>query len=246
MRNLQQRLPLVATLLLFIALCAATAYWSMQLFKPPLRMVAAPPPPAPTEPNLDAAASLFGGRMAAVAAASNFQLRGVIDAGVARESIAILSADGKPALAVRVGAELMPGVTVREVHPRYVLLSDSGVIKRVDLPDNAPPGSGTIAPVGNQPMPQFAPQTVPAPQFTPPPAAPPSVPPRVIYNAVPDMPPAQQQAPNANPPATQPQPQVAAPPTAAPAQPPGTIPPAGPGVEPVSPPGNRVEAAPSS
>lgn len=130
-----KRWPLITSFLLFIALCVSAAYWAMQLFKPPLRPVAAPPQAAQPAPRLDAAANLMGGRSTAVVA-SNFQLKGVVVAGIAAESVAILSANGKPAKAVRMNAEVLPGVTVREINRSYVLLLEGGVIKRVELPPN--------------------------------------------------------------------------------------------------------------
>ncbi len=132
-----KRLPLVAIFLLFIALCVSAAYWGMQLFKPPVRQVAAPPQVSKADIKLDAAAGLFGGRAAAVAVATNFQLKGIVLAGKADESIAILAADGKPAQAITVNTEAMPGVIVKEVHAHYILLSEGGVTKRVELPDSA-------------------------------------------------------------------------------------------------------------
>jgi len=131
-----KRWPLVATFVLFIAVCMSAAYWAMQLFKPPLRPVAAPPQAAQPALRLEAAALLFGGRPT-VAIAGNFQLKGVVAADNATESVAILAAGGKPALAVRINSEVVPGVQVKEVHPRYVLLSVGGVVKRVDLPEVA-------------------------------------------------------------------------------------------------------------
>ena len=130
-----KRWPLVATFVLFIAVCVSAAYWAMQLFKPPLRPVAAPPQTVQIAPRLDAAAALFGGRPT-IAVASNFQLKGVVVAGNAAESIAILAAGGKPAQVVKTNEEVAPGVKVTEVHPRYVLLSEGGVVKRVELPED--------------------------------------------------------------------------------------------------------------
>ncbi|MFC3107857.1 type II secretion system protein N [Undibacterium arcticum] len=143
-----KRLPLFVSLILFVALCASAAYWAMQLFKPPVRPVAAQPQVQP-EVNLDAAAALFGGRAGAVVVASNYQLKGVIDAHDAAGSAAILSADGKPAQSLRIGDEVTPGVTVKEVHGQYVLLSDGGVTKRVELPESADQqgNPGTAAPM---------------------------------------------------------------------------------------------------
>lgn len=132
-----KRMPLIVSFLLFIALCASIAYWGLQLFKPPTRPVAAPPRAVRSDVSPDDAVALFGGRPGKVAAASNYQLKGVILSGTAGDSVAILSADGKPAQAVGVGTEVVPGVTVKEVHREYVLLSDSGAVKRVDLPENA-------------------------------------------------------------------------------------------------------------
>jgi len=131
-----KRWPLITSFVLFIALCVSVAYWAMQLFNPPLRAVAAPPQANQPAPRLDAAASLLGGRSNA-AVTGNFQLKGVVVASNPAESIAILAANGKPARAIRVDADVVPGVTVKEVNRRYVLLSVGGVITRVELPENA-------------------------------------------------------------------------------------------------------------
>ena len=130
-----KRWPLITSFVLFIALCVSAAYWAMQLFKPPLRAVAAPPQTAQPAPKLDAAAGLLGGHANAVAA-SNFQLKGVVVASNPAESVAILSANGKSPKAIRTNAEVVPGVMVKEVNRRYVLLSEGGVIKRVELPED--------------------------------------------------------------------------------------------------------------
>jgi general secretion pathway protein C len=82
------------------------------------------------DPQIDAAASLFGGQVA-TASATSYQLTGIVAAG--RDSVAIIVAEGSPPKALRVGKELVPGITLAEVHPRYVMLSDGGVMKRLDL-----------------------------------------------------------------------------------------------------------------
>lgn len=133
-----QGLPLVADFILFIALCVSAAYWGMQLFKPQVRPVTAPPQAAPVALNIEAAAGLFGGRPAGEVVASNFQLKGVIAAGP--EGVAILAAEGKPPQAVGVNMEAAPGVTLKEVHPQYVLLDEGGMVKRVELPQGAKGG----------------------------------------------------------------------------------------------------------
>ena len=131
-----KRLPSIISFILFIALCVSAAYWAMQLFKPPLRAVAAAPQTSQPAPRLDAAAGLLGGHSNAIVA-SNFQLKGAVVSSNPAESVAILSANGKPAHAIRTNQEVIQGVTVKEVNRRYVLLSEGGVIKRVELPETA-------------------------------------------------------------------------------------------------------------
>lgn len=128
-----KRWPLITSFVLFITLCVSAAYWAMQLFKPPPRAVATPPQIAQPAPRLGAAASLFGGR-SSFAAASNFQLKGVVVASNPAESVAILAVNGKPAQAISINKEVVPGITVKEVYSRYVLLLENDSVKRVDLP----------------------------------------------------------------------------------------------------------------
>lgn len=132
-----KRWPIVTSFVLFIVLCASAVYWAMQLFKPPLRPVVVPPRVIQTDVKIDGATGLFGGKQGRAVVASNYQLRGVIFSGNAEDSIAILSADGKPANAIRVGRDVLPGVTVKEVHRQYVLLSENGISKRIELPESA-------------------------------------------------------------------------------------------------------------
>lgn len=196
---MNKRLPLLFTLLALILLAASIAYWFLQLYKPAQRPLAPAPAVAQVEPNPEAAAYLFGGQPTAVAI-SNYQLTGVVSAG--RDSAVILVADGSPPKAVRIGREIVPGVTVAEVHPRYVMLSEGGVMKRVDLaPDTgtsnqmggmaAPPVAGP-QPVAAAPAPGVEPQTAPGAvavpptmQSVPPPGGAPAGIPTTPENAIP-------------------------------------------------------------
>lgn len=190
-----KRLPLVGSVLAVVLLSASLAYWGLQLFKPPQRAIAAPPPPPPVALNLDAAKGLFGGQIS-VAVASNYQLKGVV-ASQGAGSAAILAVDNKPALALGIGKEVVPGVTVKEVHPKYVLLSEGGAVKRIDLPSDAG-ASSAPAPGGAQPyqppqpMPQ-QPAMQPAPAMQPQPAM---QPPPAMQQQPPPPPPQQQQHSN--------------------------------------------------
>jgi len=128
-----KRLPVFLSFVFFVALCISATFWAMRLFKPSVRPVVAPQPIARLELNMAAAASLFGGRPASVAVASNYQLKGVVVADNPEGSVAILSTDGKPPQSIAINAEVSPGVTVKEVHAKYVLLLDGGITKRVEL-----------------------------------------------------------------------------------------------------------------
>ena len=155
---MNKRLPILISLLALIVLAASIAYWVLQLYQPQQRPLAAAPVVSQPEPSPDAAATLFGGQPSA--AISNFQLTGVVAAGSAN-SAAIIVADGAPPVAVRIGREVAPGVVVSEVHQRYVMLTDGGVPKRIDL------ASDSRAPATmNAPTPMTA--AMPTPMTVPP------------------------------------------------------------------------------
>ncbi|MYN04155.1 hypothetical protein GTP41_18850 [Pseudoduganella sp. DS3] len=152
-----KRLPLISSVAAVALLSASLAYWGMQLFKPKQRPIAAVPMAQAPEASLDAARGLFGGNTA-VAAVSNFQLRGVVADTRGRGSVAIISADAQPAKAFPVGAEVAPGVSVKEVQARHVILLEGGVQKRLELMADAG-GSASLA----MPPPMEQPQPVPMP-----------------------------------------------------------------------------------
>jgi general secretion pathway protein C len=217
---MNKRLPLLLSLLGMILLAASLAYWILQLYQPPQRPLAAVPHASLPDPPAEAAATLFGGQPAA-ASTTNYQLTGVVAAGP--DSVAIIVADNAPPKALKVGRELAPGVKLAEVYPRYVMLLDGGVMKRVDLAQDAkaaapmgapagalPPGAppppamnmqpGTQLPAPAQPLPtsQAAPpQAAPTPAPEPPPETTPLAPGAVMQQ--------QSEPPPANPNSTPPQ-----------------------------------------
>ena len=157
---MDKRLPLLSSLFGVILLAGSLAYWILQLYQPPQRPLAAVPQTGLPDPAIDAAATLFGGQVA-VASATNYQLTGVVADG--RNSVAIIVAEGVPPKALKVGKELAPGITLAEVHPRYVMLSDGGVMKRVDLASDAK----AAAPMGGPGGPGGAPGGAPQPNAQP-------------------------------------------------------------------------------
>ncbi len=185
-----KRWPILLSFLLFLGLSVSVTYWVMQFIKPKSPVMQLPPPAAKAEIDPEQAMALFGGHLT-VAASSNFQLKGVVVSGNAAESVAILVADGKPPEAVRQNTEVIPGVIVKEVHAQYVLLSENGVDKRVELPalpapnrSDAPPIA--LTPPAPPPVMSQTPPGVPIPQ---------GVIPGAIPNGAPEADPNQQPPP---------------------------------------------------
>jgi general secretion pathway protein C len=184
---------MLLSLLALVALSISITYWVLQWTQPAQREQAAAPSAALPPPAIDAAATLFGGQ-ASTAVASNYQLTGVVAAGL--ESVAIIVTDGT-AKALKLGKEVVSGVTVKEVHPRYVMLSDGGVLKRIELATDSKPANGApTSPLPNPPQgqqPQFQPQPQPQPQPQQPSQPTPSL--QSPPSAVPPPPPSVQMAP---------------------------------------------------
>jgi general secretion pathway protein C len=170
---MDKRLPLLMSLLGVILLAASLAYWILQLYQPPQRPLAAVPHSAMPDPAIDAAATLFGGQIA-TANASSYQLTGIVSAG--RESVAIIVAEGSPPKALVVGKELASGITLAEVHPRYVMLSDGGVMKRLDLATDTKPAAPMAGPGGQGAAGAMPPNLAPGAAVPEPPMSPGVVP----------------------------------------------------------------------
>jgi len=159
-----KHLPLIAAAILISAVFGSGAYWGSQLLRPQVRPVAAAAHTAPAPPDIAAAAGLFGGAPAAAAAIA-FKLKGVIEDGA--EGVAILVADGKPALALGIGQQAAPGVTVTEIHQRYVMLDMSGKPTRLDLAAGDTGGKEPVAAAPASPAASVASATPIAPSGAP-------------------------------------------------------------------------------
>lgn len=121
---------IAANVVLLVILCASATYWTLRLFKAPQRAVSVAPP-TPIRTDSAAITSLFG---TVSAVASNFQLRGIVLARPAADSVAIIAADGKPARALKTGGEIVAGASLIQIHADHIVISDNGVQKRVPLP----------------------------------------------------------------------------------------------------------------
>jgi len=165
-----KHLPLIVVVVLTSAVFGSGGYWGSQLLRPQGGPVTVAAHAAAAPPDIAAAAGLFGGASPA-AATSAFKLKGVIEDGA--EGVAILVEAGKPALAVGIGQRAAPGVTVTEIHQRYVMLEMSGKPTRLDLPDAGSVGLSQVAAAPARPAASAAPA---APVATPAPAAAPTAP----------------------------------------------------------------------
>ncbi len=109
----------------------------MRVFKPADRSVARPVLDSNIEPGAGQWGGIFGGSQTEQAIASNYELKGVIIAKKSNESLAIVVANGKPAQTIPLNAEFAPGIILKEVADKYVMISESGVLRRISLPENA-------------------------------------------------------------------------------------------------------------
>jgi general secretion pathway protein C len=160
-----------ASLVLMILLAGSGAYWLMQalLSKPAQEEV--PPQNESAPVDIRQAGKLFGGEGMAAVTSGNFRLMGVVVARDTEDSLAILSIDGKPAQSYRVNKEIASGVVLKEVHDKYVVLSEDGDAKRLALPE---PARGSVTPA--------APVTPALPNLAGVPPAPPQEAPEQVPN----------------------------------------------------------------
>jgi general secretion pathway protein C len=131
-----KRLPVIASFLLFLMLCASITYWLLQWMAPSTRPLIVPMPVERALPEMSAAANLFGGNAEAISAIS-VQLSGIIMADRGADSVAIIALPGKPARSLHVNAEVIEGLVVKKINSRSVVLSERGVDREVRLPEFA-------------------------------------------------------------------------------------------------------------
>lgn len=135
-----KRWILPMSFLLFLAICASATVWVMRWLTPPSPAVAAAPIAAPAAVvRLQAASTLFGARAAPIAQATNYAVKGVVVARRRDDSVAIIAVEGKPPQAVRIGAEVVPGVTVKEVNAQFVVLAEGARERRIEVPEKVSP-----------------------------------------------------------------------------------------------------------
>ncbi|MER1967091.1 type II secretion system protein N [Castellaniella sp. GW247-6E4] len=142
----RQHGPGLTQTLAALAVAAGLGLWGALLLAPR----PAPPPPAlsPTPaPGADAGpvADWFGGGSARL----RLTVIGLISSG--ENGAALLSIDGGPVRAYRVGQSLAPGIVLSAVRPDAVALDQAGAIEEVAMPASRPPIQGFLPAPANAP-----------------------------------------------------------------------------------------------
>ena len=128
-----KRLPLLCSFILFILLCASVTYWVLQWTAPATRALQVRAPSEPTLPDIAAAAQLFGGASAA-ATITPLQLSGIIYSAIPGERVAIITSDAKPARALGINAEVAPGIIIKQIIQRSVVVLENSQQRVIPLP----------------------------------------------------------------------------------------------------------------
>jgi general secretion pathway protein C len=129
---------------LFLLWCASLTYWTLFFTTLPTQKVALSSVNEMPKIVLSDAMSLFGGGSNNESRFPLF-LRGVILSGESGASLAIIGAPGAPQKLIQRDAELMPGITLHEIHANYIVVLDHGLRREVPLSSfsTAPPSFNT-------------------------------------------------------------------------------------------------------
>jgi hypothetical protein len=122
----------ICSTLLFLLWCASLTYWTLFFTTQSTYKVALSSINEMPKVVLSDAMSLFGGGSNNE---SRFPLfvRGVILSGESGDSLAIIGPPGAPQRLIRRDAELMPGITLQEIHANYIVVLDHGLRREVLL-----------------------------------------------------------------------------------------------------------------
>ena len=88
---------------------------------------------------------------------ANVQLRGVVHSGRASDSVAIIALEGKPPRALGVNSEIAPGVKIKQILNKTVVVSEQGAERELSLPVFAAQESSVTAQAAT-PVPTNVPQ----------------------------------------------------------------------------------------
>ena len=163
----KERLPNTVSFLFFIGVWVSLSFWLQQWLSPPVQPMQLFPMAEQSIPPLSSAANLFGGSEQSSMLA-NVQLNGVIRSNSSKDSIVIIATDGGPSRALRLNSEIMPGIVVKSINARSVILSGNGTEHEITLPafasqDGIVPDTAGLTPQNNANGYRRAPITARAP-----------------------------------------------------------------------------------
>ena len=163
----KERLPNTVSFLFFICVWVSLSFWLQQWLSPPVQPMQLFPMAEKSIPPLSSAANLFGGSEQSSMLA-NVQLNGVIRSNSSKDSIVIIATDGGPSRALRLNSEIMPGIVVKSINARSVILSGNGTEREITLPafasqDGIVPDTAGLTPQNNANGYRRAPITARAP-----------------------------------------------------------------------------------
>ena len=163
----KERLPNTVSFLFFIGVWVSLSFWLQQWLSPPVQPMQLFPMSEQSIPPLSSAANLFGGSEQSSMLA-NVQLNGVIRSNSSKDSIVIIATDGGPSRALRLNSEIMPGIVVKSINARSVILSGNGTQREITLPafasqDGIVPDTAGLTPQNNANGYRRAPITARAP-----------------------------------------------------------------------------------
>ena len=163
----KERLPNTVSFLFFIGVWVSLSFWLQQWLSPPVQPMQLFPMAEQSIPPLSSAANVFGGSEQSSMLA-NVQLNGVIRSNSSKDSIVIIATDGGPSRALRLNSEIMPGIVVKSINARSVILSGNGTEREITLPafasqDGIVPDTAGLTPQNNANGYRRAPITARAP-----------------------------------------------------------------------------------
>ena len=139
LKSWRERLPNTVSFLFFIGIWVSLSFWFQQWLSPPKQAVELLPMAEQKMPPLASAANLFGGSEQSSVLA-NVQINGVIRSNSAKDSVVIIAADGGPSRALQLNSEIMPGIVIKSINARSVIVAGKGAEREIALPAFASQG----------------------------------------------------------------------------------------------------------
>jgi general secretion pathway protein C len=136
------RLPALVNLALWVAFAAVVSYWVMQVGairspREPLVSIPAGNSATQNQPLDTAAAAGMFGPISGVQAPGRIALVGIIAQG--SKGVALLSVDGQPAAAYRVGDAIQDEQKLVAVHSDRVMIGGAGDNQEIRMPERTAP-----------------------------------------------------------------------------------------------------------